>query len=289
VSTELLAVMVAICLGYLLVTNVVYVVLALVGAVENSIRRHESGAEDYRTLASSRFTIPVSVIVPAYNEETSIVSTIRSLLVLRYPQHEVIVVNDGSSDRTLERLHEAFGLEPVELFARKVFPTEDIDAVYRSPAHPNLVVVDKANGGKADSLNAGLNVARYRYVCGVDADTVFDSDALLKGMRLVVQDPARIIGVTSHLTIAGDPERTMAAPRGRRAIDGRPFIAYQHLDYLRAFLNNRLAWSHLGFMLCSVGAFQIWRAGTSSRSSEGTRAASRVKTSSSRSARIITS
>ena len=168
-------------------------------------------------------------------------------------------MNDGSSDATFEGLREAFRLEPFEIFVRHVFPTEDVRAVYRSAEHPNLVVVDKENGGKADALNAGLNVARYRYVCGVDADTVFDRDALLKGMRLVVQDPGRVIGVTSHLTIAEDPGRTMAAPKGRRPIDRRPFVAYQHLDYLRAFLNNRLAWSRLGFMLCAVGAFQIWR------------------------------
>jgi poly-beta-1,6-N-acetyl-D-glucosamine synthase len=201
----------------------------------------------------------VSVIVAAYNEETAIVSTVKSLLDLDYPEHEVIVVNDGSSDGTLDSIREEFGIAPFEIFVRHVFQTEDVRAVYRSAAHPNLVVVDKENGGKADALNAGLNVARYRYVCGVDADTVFDRDALLKGMRLVVQDPGRVVGVTSHLTIALDPERTMEAPRGQRPIDGRSFVAYQHLDYLRAFLNNRLAWSRLGFMLCAVGAFQIWR------------------------------
>jgi poly-beta-1,6-N-acetyl-D-glucosamine synthase len=257
--TSLLAVFVAVCLGYLLLTNAVYLVLAAIGAVENGVRRHESAAEDYETLAASRFTIPVSVVVAAYNEETAIVATVRSLLDLDYPEHEVIVVNDGSSDTTLAELVGAFALEPYELFARRVFQTAEVHAVYRSDRHPNLFVVDKENGGKADALNAGLNVARYRYVCGVDADTIFDRAALLKGMRLVVQDPGRVIGVTSHLTIAEDPERTMSEPKGRRRIDRRSFVAYQHLDYLRAFLNNRLAWSRLGFMLCSVGAFQIWR------------------------------
>jgi cellulose synthase/poly-beta-1,6-N-acetylglucosamine synthase-like glycosyltransferase len=256
---DVLGVIVLVCLGYLLLTNVVYVALVAVAAVENGVRRHEAASQDYDVLAASRFTIPVSVIVAAYDEEPTIVSTVESLLALDYPEHEVIVVNDGSNDGTLERLRKAFELEPYEMFVRHVFTTEEVRAIYRSAAQPNLVVVDKANGGKADALNAGLNVARFRYVCGVDADTVFDREALLKGMRLVVQDPARIIGVTSHLTIAEDPERSMAAPEGRRPIDRSPFMAYQHLDYLRAFFNNRLAWSRLGFMLCSVGAFQIWR------------------------------
>lgn len=258
-SADVLGVIVLVCLGYLLLTNLTYVALVAVAAVENGIRRRETASQDYDVLEASRFTIPVSVIVAAYDEETAIVSTVESLLALDYPEHEVIVVNDGSNDGTMDRLREAFALEPYEVFVRRVFTTEEVRAIYRSAERPSLIVVDKANGGKADALNAGLNVARFRYVCGVDADTVFDKEALLKGMRLVVQDPARIIGVTSHLTIARDPEQAMAAPQGRRPIDRRPFIAYQHLDYLRAFFNNRLAWSRLGFMLCSVGAFQIWR------------------------------
>lgn len=258
-SGDVLSVIVIVCLGYLLLTNLMYVGLVAVAAIENGVRRRETASQDYDVLAASRFTIPVSVIVAAYDEETAIVSTVESLLDLEYPEHEVIVVNDGSNDDTLHRLRQAFELEPYEVFVRRVFSTEEVRAIYRSAGHPNLIVVDKVNGGKADALNAGLNVARYRYVCGVDADTVFDRKALLKGMRLVVQDPARIVGVTSHLTIAENPERSMATPAGRRPIDRSPFMAYQHLDYLRAFFNNRLAWSRLGFMLCSVGAFQIWR------------------------------
>jgi len=258
-TAEVLSVMVLVCLGYLLLTNFIYVALIAVAAVENGIRRHETASQDYEVLAASRFTIPVSVIVAAYDEETSVVSAVESLLDLEYPEHEVIVVNDGSNDATMDRLREVFALEPYEVFVRRVFATEEVRAIYRSVDHPNLVVVDKVNGGKADALNSGLNVARFRYVCGVDADTVFERDALLKGMRRVVGDPARIVGVTSHLAIAQDPGQVMAIPAGKRPVDRRPFIAYQHLDYLRAFFNNRLAWSKMGFMLCSVGAFQIWR------------------------------
>jgi cellulose synthase/poly-beta-1,6-N-acetylglucosamine synthase-like glycosyltransferase len=256
---DVLGAIVLVCLGYLLLTNLTYAALVAVAMVENAVRRHETASQDYEGLAASRFTIPVSVIVAAYDEESAIVSGVESLLGLDYPELEVIVVNDGSTDETLDRLRDAFALEPYQVFVRHVFATAEVRCIYRSSDHPNLVVVDKANGGKSDALNAGLNVARFRYVCGVDADTVFERDALLKGMRRVVEDPARIVGVTSHLGIAEDPERTMAAPKGKRPIDRRPFIAYQHLDYLRAFFINRLAWSRLGFMLCSVGAFQIWR------------------------------
>ena len=252
-------VVVLVCLGYLGLIYVSYFGLATIGLVENAVRRRESAAQDYEGLAASRFTIPVSVILAAYNEESAISATVRSLLELDYPEFEVIVVNDGSTDGTLDRLRTDFALDPVAVFVRRLLESEPVRSTYRSVEHPRLVVLDKANGGKADALNAGLNSARYRYVCGVDADTVFSPDALLKGMRLVMPDPANIIGVTSHLTIALDPSETMAEPPGRRRVPSRNFVAFQHLDYLRAFFNNRLAWSRLNFMLCAVGAFQIWR------------------------------
>lgn len=258
-GTEILRWTVIACACYLGVTYLLYLVLAVVGLVENAMRRRESASEDYATLATSRFTIPVSVILAAYNEESAITPTVRSLLALDYPEFEVVVVNDGSRDGTLETLKSNFELAPYTTFSRRFVSTETVRAIYRSRSHPKLVVVDKENGGKADALNAGLNLARYRYVCGVDADTVFARDALLKGMRLVISDPAHVIGVTSHLTIAVDPEETMAQPVGRRRVASRPFVAFQHLDYLRAFFNNRLAWSRFDFMLCAVGAFQIWR------------------------------
>lgn len=248
-----------VCAGYLLLVYLAYTLLIGVGLVENQARRIESRTQDYDTLAASRFTIPVSVILAAYDEEPAVSATVHSLLAQDYPAFEVIVVNDGSTDGTLERLRRDFGLEPVELFPRTHLETSEVRSYYRSVDHPRLLVIDKVNGGKADALNAGINLARYRYVCGVDADTVFARDALLRGMRLVMSDPARVVGVTAHLTIAKDPSTAMSAPVGARSIDRKPLLAYQHLDYLRAFFNNRVGWSRLDFMLCAVGAFQVWR------------------------------
>jgi biofilm PGA synthesis N-glycosyltransferase PgaC len=258
-AAGLIQVVALVCLGYLLLVYLAYAALICVGLVENHVRRVESRTQDYETLASSRFTIPVSVILAAYDEEPSVSATVRSLLSQGYPEFEVIVVNDGSTDATLERLAADFGLEPVECFPRRILDCSAVRGYYRSAEHHALLVIDKENGGKADALNAGINLARYRYVCGVDADTVFAPDALLRGMRLVMSDPARVIGVTAHLTIALDPGRMTAAPQGKRPIDWNPLLAYQHLDYLRAFFNNRVGWSRLDFMMCAVGAFQVWR------------------------------
>jgi len=250
---------VLVCAAYLGTVYVLFLGLIAVGAVESAVRARERRAERYDVLATSRFTIPVSVIVPAYNEEVVILPVVRSLLALEYPEFEVIVVNDGSRDRTLELLEREFRLIPREVFFRRVLACEPVRAIYRSAVDPRLTVVDKGNGGKADALNCGINLARYRYLCCVDGDTVYVRDALLKGMRLAVRDPATVLGVTSHVAISRRPEAAAAAEPGPARPDRSLLTSFQHLDYLRAFFNNRLAWSRWGFMLCAVGAFAIWR------------------------------
>jgi poly-beta-1,6-N-acetyl-D-glucosamine synthase len=171
----------------------------------------------------------------------------------------VIVVNDGSTDGTLRRLTQDFELEPTTSLYRRVLDSKEIRQIYRSRLNPRLIVIDKVNGGKADALNAGANFARYRYVCCVDSDTVYYPDAMLKGMRLVMPDPSKVVGVTSHVTLHGRPEHITRDAQGRVRIDRNPLVTYQLLDYLRAFVWARAAWSYRNYMLCSVGAFSIWR------------------------------
>lgn len=175
---------VAACFIYLMLVAVAFAIVLVGSAVEHARLITDGRQEDYDVLAGSRFTIPVSVVVPAYNEEVLIRSTVRSLLALDYPEFEVIVVNDGSRDDTLALLQQAFDLETRETFFQKRFDTSPIHHVYQSRSDSRLRVVDKDNGGKADALNAGLNLARYRYICTVDADTVYLPDALLRAMRI---------------------------------------------------------------------------------------------------------
>ena len=250
---------VLLCAFYLCLVYAVYFALMLVGFGENRRRRRDLLVDDLDTLSTSRFVPGVSVVVPAYNEAEGITDAVRSLLALDYADFEVIVVDDGSTDDTLTRLRGAFHLVPVEAASRDVVATASIQAYYRSELHPRLLVIDKVNAGKADALNTGLNHARYRYVCGVDSDMVFARDALTRAMRVVVSDPNRIVGLTSFVEIAGDPSRALVDGVQYSIPDQRPLLAYQTLDYLRAFYNNRIAWSRLDFMLCAIGAFQIWR------------------------------
>ena len=256
---EALAAGVQACFVYLVLTYLLFGAQLVVAALENIRRYREERVEDYRLLASSRFTIPVSVIMPAYNEAAVIVGGVRSALDFDYFEHEVIVINDGSRDDTMAVLTEAFDLHPHQVFYRRTLPTEQVRRIYRSASHPRLLVVDKANGGKADALNMGVNLSRYRYVCCLDGDTIYERDALLKGMRLAVADPGRIVGVTSVLAVGQHPERLGSVRDDARRIGRSLLVNFQHIDYQRSFLNNRSAWSRLDFMLCAIGAFMIWR------------------------------
>jgi cellulose synthase/poly-beta-1,6-N-acetylglucosamine synthase-like glycosyltransferase len=250
---------VVVCAAYLLVVYGAYAFMLVVSEVERAIRARGRRADDYELVRASQLTIPASIIAPMYNEAPIAVIAATSFLQADYPEFEVVIVNDGSTDGTLPALRAAFELEPVERFYRRTFATQPVRGIYRSRTHPHLLVIDKENGGKADSLNCGLNFARYRYVCGVDGDTILTRNALLDGMRLVLSDPAEVIGVTGHIAIHGRPESALNAEGAPCRVDSRPLLAFQHLDYLRSFFNNRLGWTRLNMMLCAVGAFQIWR------------------------------
>jgi biofilm PGA synthesis N-glycosyltransferase PgaC len=249
-------------LAYLLSVYFFYLFLAVVSARESRTLLAESDGEDYGALADSPFSIPVSVIAPVFNEEVVVIGAVRSLLALAYPEFEVVVVNDGSTDGTLELLRREFDLEPHLAAHQEIVAAGPVRSAYRSRSSPKLLVIDKINGGKADALNCGLNYARYRYLCCIDGDTFYNPEALLRAMRLVVKDPARIIGVTSMISVSRHPETEPRAEKGSVHFDASPILGFQQLDYVRSFLSNRLAWSRLNFMMCSSGAFAIWRRDT---------------------------
>ena len=167
----------------------------------------------------------VSIISPAFNEEASIVESVSALLDLRYPDAEVIVVSDGSRDRTVQRLVEHFGLERTEVFIHRYLETQPVRAVWASRRIPDLLVIDKENGGKADALNVGINAARKEYFAGIDADSLLERDALLSlaGQFLfsdeeVVAAGGNIMPVNGCTVRRGDLARDPDPPRRARPV-----------------------------------------------------------------------
>ena len=233
--------------------------LVLLGAAALEMRRHRLRIREetrWRVLGS-QVAPTVSMLVPAHNEGATVAESVRALLTLQYPRLEVVLVNDGSTDETLAALEGEFGLVAVHPIYRRQISHEDVRGLYRSTVTPNLVVVDKENGGKADALNAALNVASGELVCAVDADTLIESDALLRMARPFLHgDDVVAVGGTVRVAngsqVKGGRVRIARPPRNALA-------GIQTVEYLRAFLFGRLGWNRLGGNLIISGAFGLFR------------------------------
>ena len=237
--------------------NGIYTVLLTI-ALFTVIRQGKRSkyAEDKLWLYSNE-TPPVSIIIPAYNEEEVIVRTVDSSLAQEYPAFEVIVVNDGSSDTTLQRLIQRYELIKVDQLYRDVLKTEPIRGFYYSKKHPNLSVIDKVQGGKADALNTGINVSHYPYFCSVDADSILDVSALLKIMIQVVESPVPVVACGGDVRVLNGMNR----PEDRHETPELPesFLAmFQIVEYLRSFLFGRIGWNAMGGSTILSGAFSLF-------------------------------
>jgi cellulose synthase/poly-beta-1,6-N-acetylglucosamine synthase-like glycosyltransferase len=200
---------------------------------------------------------PVSILVPAHNEEVSIVDSVQSLLALQFPEFEIVVVSDGSEDETIERLVGAFALAEQPWASRPDLPTAQVRRTFRSLTHPNLIVVDKDRGGKADSLNAALNMARYPLFAAVDADSLLDGEAILRASRLFVEDETLVAvgGTIRPLNAALVEDGRITEAR----IPRKWLERFQVLEYARAFFTGRAGWSHFKSLLIISGAFGLFR------------------------------
>ena len=245
-------------LGYFLVLNTTYLLLFLISlvAVFRFVRR--TFFSDYRQILQSDMTWPISIVVAAHDEEKTIVETVRSLLMVHYTEFEIVVVNDGSTDGTLERLVEAFDLSATDLAFRRSIDTRAVRGMYGSPVLPQLVVVDKDQGGKSDALNAGINVARYPLFCSIDADSVIEDNALLRVIKPFMERPEETIAAGGIVRVVNGCE-VRDGRVVRIALPDQFLPILQVLEYLRAFLTGRVGWSVLGSLLVVSGAFGVYR------------------------------
>jgi len=242
---------------YFLALNSFYAVLMILSIPEIWEQTRLADDDDFQRIMQSDALPPITLLVPAYNESATVVASVTALLTLEYRNFEVIVVNDGSRDDTLDRLREAFDLYEAPRTYPETVPTRPLRALYRSRARTRLLVVDKENGGKADSLNAAINASRFPLVIAVDADTLIEPDAMLRLTRPFL--------LGRHIAAVGGTVRvanSCAVAHGRvtdARVPRRFLPGVQVVEYLRAFLFGRLGWNRLGGNLIISGAFGLFR------------------------------
>ena len=203
------------------------------------------------------YTKPISIIVPAFNEEVGIVDSVHSLLSLRYPQTEIIIVNDGSTDQTQQVVIEQFRMNPVHRVIRHQIQTKPVHKIFQSEIHPHLFLIEKENGGKADALNTGINVAKYPYFCSIDGDSILDEKSLLRVMKPIILSNEEVIAAGGNIRIANGLDVRMGAIF-QTGLSKNYLVAMQVVEYLRAFLMGRIALSKFNLILIISGAFSVF-------------------------------
>lgn len=242
-------------LTYFVLLNSIYLILNMVAGY-SIVRRKRDLRARYLPKALQSYQPPVSIILPAHNEEQSIVSTIQSLLAINYPEFEIVIVNDGSTDKTLQKLINAFDFTPFPEAYRRRLETEQIHEIYVSQKIPKMRLIDKVNGGKADALNAALNCIHYPLFCSIDADCILEKDALSRVIRPFLEDPRTVAAGGVVRVLNGSKVRNGAVKKidlPKRFLPG-----FQIIEYLRAFLFGRLGWAPINALLIISGAFGIF-------------------------------
>ena len=242
-------------LFYFILLNSAYIILNVfsIFSISRYMQSHEYESVPF---AYSEYQPPISILIPAYNEEATITATVRSLLQLRYSEFEIVVINDGSTDNTLEVLKKEFDMAPFPEAVRVRLKTARLRTVYLSASHPNLRILDKVNGGKADALNAGINSSRYPLFCSLDADSFLQRDSLQRVVAPFLEDPHTIaaggtVRIANGCTVRGGFLKKVGLPSNLLAL-------FQIMEYIRAFLFGRLGWSTINALLIISGAFGLF-------------------------------
>jgi cellulose synthase/poly-beta-1,6-N-acetylglucosamine synthase-like glycosyltransferase len=248
--------------AYFGVVNTIYaglLVLALFAIIRHISRVRYSPLRDFR---SSPETPPVSILMPVYNEEKVVIRSIRAALAIDYPLFEVILINDGSDDNTLQTVIDAFGLRKIDRVYRNFLKTEAVRGFYYSDRTPNLLVIDKVGGGKSDALNCGINGSQSPYFCSVDADSLLEEDALIRLMTPVLESSVPVVACGGVVRVLNGVQLGEGLTIGKIELSARPIVLFQIVEYLRGFLFGRVGWDALNSLLIISGTFSLFHKAT---------------------------
>lgn len=240
-------------LYYIIIYGSILFVSAMIGAF---VFYFQERRKKYKNQIERKFYLPVSIIVPAYNEEVTIISTINSLLKLDYKLYEIIIVDDGSSDNTLNKIIEYYNLKKVKKVVRNKMKTKKVKAYYEGNAKVKLIVVAKENGGKADALNAGINISSFPYFLTIDADSVLQKDSLTEIVKPIIENNNTIavggvIKLSNNLNFKNGEVIEDKLPHGYLEM-------IQTLEYDRTFLAGRTVFDLFNGNLIISGAFGLF-------------------------------
>lgn len=245
------------CMAFTLTLSLIYIVQLIVSFNRIKKTGKDKPSNDFGRYVTSENLLPISLLIPAYNEQENVVQNIKSLMKLDYPEFEIIVVNDGSTDSTHDLIVQAFGLYEIETAIKASIPTQNIRGVYYNIEYPNLLYIDKENGGKSDALNTGINASKYPLFACLDADSRLEKDSLLKLSLEFLKN--------SETIVAGGLVRIA---NGSRIRDGefegftmpkRMVERFQIVEYYRSFLSGRVSWGVTNSMLIVSGAFGVFK------------------------------
>jgi cellulose synthase/poly-beta-1,6-N-acetylglucosamine synthase-like glycosyltransferase len=248
------------CVGiYFGVMNTIYSVLLALAlfVIFRHLRRIKYSP--YKELNISQETPPVTILIAMHNEERVVLRSIRSALAAEYPFFEVLIINDGSTDGTLQKVIDTFGLKKIDRVYRTFLKTEPVKGFYYNLKTPNLLVIDKEQGGKADALNCGINVSRSPYFCSLDADSLLEKDALIRVMTPLLDSGVPVIASGGVVRIINGLRLTDEIAIEEIDLPDNTLLLFQIVEYIRGFLFGRVGWDALRSLLILSGTFSLFQ------------------------------
>lgn len=243
---------------YALLLILIRTLLAIISSLQINKYIERKKQVSYKELLVSPYASGISIIARLHNDENTIIDTIREWLVLAYNNFDIIVVNDGSTDTTLEKLISYYQLEEVNYAANNQLKTKEVYSYYKSknPAFSKLLVVDKTFGCIADALNAGINASEKQLVFCLEQQCFLEPDSLLKLAKVFLDEEKKVVAVNCVVNVANRPK----IDRGRSFKLNFPrtiWPSFQAIEYFKLFFLKSPALNRMNFMHPVSGTFSL--------------------------------